>query len=465
MKRKLIATALIVSIMCCGCGKKNAESMKEDFEKVNEGEVVVNTHSDSAEQSDDNEIPEHINLEIRDDASNKKIVVDADVISEDFENACVYEAVMVPIDASYVEELAKRLFDNGEYKVLLPYKLMTEGELKAIIDENYQSTHSDEGVELESIVNNLAENAMETKDASQERTLVEGTIMYPYTETVTLLDDFGVLTEQAMTDDYEMARIRGMIDGKEYELCVTHSSIDQRAHVDLHTVDVSTQENYELEFDSSLDSVYGENECDYEQARKVADQIVENMVGTDYRIAAEYNRMIDYHGTTENGVNSLQNGYRFVYTPEMMELNVAYSPCSLIVSKRNDSMYSYLPYVSVEVDSYGLISVKYMNHMEYGKCMSDRPSMISFEQMLKIAEAEMEEEIKELDATSLEVSRVTFASLPVVSEDGLAIVPAWIAYMSPYMVTMPQSYALLAINALDGNVLYMMMDGNKFMED
>ena len=127
MKRKLIAIALIVSIMCCGCGKKNAESMKEDFEKVNEGEVVVNTHSDSAEQSDDNEIPEHINLEIRDDASNKKIVVDADVISEDFENACVYEAVMVPIDASYVEELAKRLFDNGEYKVLLPYKLMTEG--------------------------------------------------------------------------------------------------------------------------------------------------------------------------------------------------------------------------------------------------------------------------------------------------------------------------------------------------
>ena len=97
--------------------------------------------------------------------------------------------------------------------------------------------------------------------------------------------------------------------------------------------------------------------------------------------------------------------------------------------------------------------------------MSDRPSMISFEQMLKIAEAEMEEEIKELDATSLEVSRVTFASLPVVSEDGLAIVPAWIAYMSPYMETMPQSYALLAINALDGNVLYMMMDGNKFMED
>ncbi|MDO5127662.1 MAG: DUF6034 family protein [Eubacteriales bacterium] len=465
MKRKLIATALIVSIICCGCGKKNAESMQEDFDKVTEGEVVLNVDSGSSGQPVNAEIPAHVNLEIRDDASNKKIVVDADVISEGFKNACVYEAFMVPIDASYVEELAKRLFDNGEYKVLLPYKLMTDGELEGIIDANKQNMYTDEGAELESIVKNLAENAMQTKDGSQERTLVEETIMYPYTETVSLLDDFGVIADQAKSDDYEMARIRGMIDGKEYELCITCSSTDQRAHVDLHTVDVSTRETYELEFDSSLDSVYGENECDYEEARKVADQIVENMVGSDYRIAAEYNRMIGYQGTTDNGVYSQQNGYRFIYTPEMMELKVAYSPCSLIIDKRNDSMYSYLPYVAVEVDSLGLISVKYMNHMEYGKCMSDRPSMISFDQMLEIAEAEMEEEIKELDATSLEVSRVTFASLPVVSEDGLAMVPAWIAYMSPYMETMPQSYALLAINALDGNVLYMLMDGNTFMED
>lgn len=468
MKRKLIATALIVSIMCCGCGKKNVESMQEDFDKVTEGETIENGGSSSSGQSGNTEIPEHINFEISDATSTKKIIVDADVLAEGVESACVYEATMVEIDEDYVVELAKKIFDNGEYEVLLPYKLLPDWQLEEIIEEeaSAESKANSEGdFAVGSIVWEEAAYAIKNKDDLQETELKEGYIMYPYEESVSLMDDFGVFADEAKSDSCELARIRGTIDGKEYELCVKTSAIDQRAHVDLHTVDVCTNENFELEFDNSLETVYGENVCDYAQAREIADRVVNTMVGSDYSITSEYSRMVATREITDSGVRSELNGYRFIYTPEMMGLKVAYSPCALVWAKDSESDYSYLPYVVVEVDSFGLVSVKYMNQMEYGKCLSDRPSMISFDQVLEIAKSEIQEELKEMDVASLEIARLRFVSIPVVSEDGLALIPAWVAYLRPYTEMMQCDYAVTAINALDGSILYMLMDGNTFLED
>lgn len=340
IKRGSIAWLLVLALLS-GCGKKEKQSVEDDFNQITEAA----SGSDAA-AFDTSSVPSRLEYTLE-GTEGGEIKVAADVIQDGCQGVYVYTVDEAVFDEEYVDKLAKRVFDDEVYTLELPYRVMSEAKLASegeAIAAEYQSEAQDfvYTYRYAQIQKYYSDRAKLGEAYEKE----EGKMFYP--SQIESYED--AMATEMQNKDINCALLEGKIDGRAFELSVMRDDAGDDDYVWLYTKNDGIQfVDYYVAYDETVGSMNGENSCDYGQAKDISEEMINILMdGEDYRVCQIFERMV-----MEDGNMIVPDGYRFVYLPCINEVIPSFN--SGDVACNEDGSMNKQPYVCIDVDDNGFI--------------------------------------------------------------------------------------------------------------
>lgn len=444
-KKRFLCLGLTALLMCSGCEKRK-DSILDDFSNVSENA----TNTDSGQEIDYT-VPEHIQYTMTGDNTNAIVRINADVVAEGFKEASVYEVTVFDFDEDYIKELATSIFDNGTYKVELPYWVMTKEQLNHIIDEKNSELNQGEadpdGCVLSTYTSTYVQNVEELIDDTQAAEEVEGQMFYSYDDVYYQMEydhSNGIYKEvgNPISDTMQYARLTGLINDRECQLMVRKSGVTGETRIWIVTDVACSVSDFEFDMNSVAANEM-ENLCNYEEAEKLAEEMLHKITDTEYELCMA-NARLAY--TESSGV---PNGYKFYYTPVVNDIPNVYNAAYTIM---DSDQYVDQPLMMIEVDNNGFVQAKYLTDYSVDGCMSDAPALLSFEQCQDELKMNIQTYLERYPKLDISIDRIEFSYMLIRQEHESAIVPVWLYFENTGYQTIKEQ-AIIGVNALDGSVV------------
>lgn len=466
MKKGMIALS-IISLMLSGCGKKN--SVEEDFSGV-QGTTATSSES-TVEYDETTEGEEEHKVEYTVSAKpGIDMVVDLTIDTRIPEHVVTKRVKKVQVDDAYLASLASSIFDRGEYEVLSPAgcKLDALDETLADVYAATEQKANEYGLPIDvSVYYQLLMNTQASNETGEfvDDEVKEGAIIHRYEYG----DEYG-------TGYDEEALLKGNINGAPYIMKYSAYAYgsDFKETIGLTPYDgtLSITDFVNSEVGEKL---YGDNTVAYDTAASMAEDYIEQLGFSDYAITGCYETLynsakqgvIDPYsseheydesalsvGPTDMGdtMNIKKNGYRFVFTPAIDSLHLSdcgdYSRTTLVYDEYNFSTTAWgQPSIIVEVNETGLSGIFIDNIYELEETLADDSKLLSFEQADEYAREAYEENFEYY----AKLSDIALEYIIIEYEKEKVMVPAWVYYNGGLS---GDRNAILAVNALDGSVVY-----------
>lgn len=433
--KKTVVMLMISSILLSGCGKKKEteQSIIDDFNNIQPSEVDNQPASMTQQEG------EKLQYEIVGNNGGAKITVDADVVSDGVLNAKVYTLKKVEIDDAYLIALAEKIFDDGVYEIKPPLECCSRGELsdeQKLIDDMYNAEERKERIFYSDNYSTLeTKKAIEEYDPQQERNLANGQV-------ICAIDD--------MYNYREIGRIWGKIDHTNFELYYYN---DQESEIlEVHRIGHEPSKNgykimREVEDETSDQKA---NECNYEIAKEDAEVLLQNIGLDDYVLAASYNTegcLVD----PEIDQTFYTDGYRFEYVPSILDVPNAYTYRARVTSEYDPKLeakeYANQPNVQIDIDSSGLLKIRFGCLYNVESELSENTVIMPFAKADEMAKNSFENVLGD----TCTVNKIVFENVVVKYDNNYTSIPAWVYYIE---TNSSEVVALVAVNALDGSVVY-----------
>ena len=439
-----ISVLLVCLLLLSGCGKQKPDRVEEDLGGI---DTSISSDSDAGKASAD--VPERLTYTLG--TSGYKFNVDAEVMATGYENMKVYEQNPVTtLDDEALKNLAEQIFDNGEYEVVKPYGICSVEELREE-DLFLRSLYEEAGMEYSS---EQIEAYIENYNENNVSELPEGALIYHLEETV-----------DGETVDFEECRLRGMMDGNMSELTYYSSGgnntmlyvtryVNDYAHM---AMACSTE--YEL-----ASTLYGENLCNLEEASRKVQDIIDNMGYTDMKqLAVQHNVISD---GAASGMHA--DGYRFIFVRETDGIkNILGDESYAVISDGAGEDITDFPgagqeFISVDIDSTGILRIFFGRGYEKGGQLSDQTTMLSFEQVDAVAQEYMNDLLESYSGYTgtydYNIVAVRLGYVTLLYDTQYTLVPVWAYVQEKASEDQTLDRILFGVNALDGSIVQFTYD-------
>lgn len=310
MRRKIISVifiSILITGSLSGCGKSGEDEISDSLESLQDTASSTNADDSTA----DGGIPNHLSYSV---ASNNgvSINVEADVISLGYQNAPIYEAEVIEVDDDLIAEYAEKLFDAASYDVIKPYSMFSEQELKDEQEFIYEQINSRKNrfgsdrfycdlLRIESYIRNY--------DESNVSELAEGQLIYK-------------------SDSYSSAKLRGLIDGEQWELSYEAINGDEpQQSIKFYTCEDIDWSSSTVSMDDEAVDKYGENLSTLETSQKSAVNMLERLgyenmevIHTGQQLYEDYNE-------------SWTDGYKLVFARSIGTMQIGFKDNSIVLVK------------------------------------------------------------------------------------------------------------------------------------
>lgn len=442
--RRAFAILLACLFLFSGCGKR--EKLEEDMSRV---DTDISSDSDAGKETVD--IPEHLTYTLS--TPGCTINVDAAVTSLGYQNVGIYELKPAAVDDAYIKNLAERIFDDGEYTLVKPYSICSMEELY----EEEQELQELFGEADKDYVSYIIGTYIDAYDEKNVKELPEGTLIYHFYEE----------TFEEGTIGFESCTLRGLVDGNMAEL--RYRSTDGESgtlyvcrYVCDHVYDKLSTE-YEL-----ASTLYGENLCNFEEASRKVQDIIDNMGFAGMKQTAVQHRVISNWDEDEDKQSIYMDGYSFIYVRETDGIcNILGEDPYAVINDCYGEDISDFPgasqeFISVDVDSTGVAGVYFGNMYEVAECLSDRAVTLSFGQVDEVAQGYMSDVLEHLTNDTYEyefnIVSVRLGYVTLLYDGQYTLVPVW-AYVTEHEFSgQTLDYIFFGVNALDGSIVQFTYD-------
>lgn len=468
MKNNIIIFFCSVLVLCMlsGCGKKN--NIKSDLNELTIDQITDETDSEGLNVP--TETVEHV-IASSDGSATKELKYDVVNPEITTEKLPVYKMKKIEVDSAYLEGIAKTLFDDGEYKVLIPALCCDSVEADRQLDY-----YNNELPELEKLYTGRDELFVGAFIVCETEVL-----MSDEKDNITNIVNDGVLYHYSRGDvDATRALMIGTIDGEHYVL----EYFDLYENITLNVIKIFPSGAFS-EMDSfkhdNLDSkkyMYddSDNKCDLDFAAKQSDDIIKKL-GRDDMSVGEIRDIALYDVDTEK---TFLDGYSFVYIcgyDNILGVNVLNDSTLLMKEKtgpvrplsiRNveelqefgfdSKMTANQDRIDVKYDSAGLTTISINTYYYDYECMEKNATLMSYDKIdqaaVQFAVDTFDFEVEENISDNVDPDTVELKYVAVKYDEEYVLTPAWVYYNDCGGST--YDIAWVAINALDGSVIQFM---------
>ncbi|MDE6025558.1 MAG: hypothetical protein K2G45_08900 [Lachnospiraceae bacterium] len=452
--RKICAGIISLSLMLSftACEKAKKDNIADDL-KENVG--VEASVSDAENQNATDEIPENISYTV--EVGGHAIEVDAKIYADGYGNIPTLAMKRCDNEDEWVLKYAKKLFDNGEYENVRPYRAMNREELESELQffrEKYESEEHNPNDETE-----LIQSFLENYNEENYEKYSDDKIVYSFVEQTADEGEYTSVTNEAYLRGYVDGRMWTLKYWNEYgDYIVDGEIIDSKENMPFLMAQC-IDDGYSTKDAANIDETYLNNLCDREIVEKQAKEFLEKLGFGNMELLHIVQNSLE---TTEEAL--AVDGYTMVFGMSKNEAHLLFACGAAENAMEPMSDYVALqPYVEVQVNSNGIHSIEIFGDYNETEVMSGESRMLSFEQINKVAKEEFEKMLTENNSYYFTVGYIEFGYV-CITYDGLsyALVPAWRYYDSDSdrNTTFRKSY--LTICALDGSVIYSGMTANHF---
>lgn len=442
----ILSAVLVLSLALTGCGNAGKNELSDDMNRANDN---ISSGSDGSGVSSGNDlegIPENISYELKSPSGDNTVEVEAEVVSAGYDKIGVYSADRIEVDEDYLKDLADKLFDDGEYEVVKPYPACTMEELEA--EETYlRGILAEAESDWSSMLGALAFEMSVYAPAAAED-WHGGEVIWTHTG-----------------NGRKEAKLRGEIDGIVYELefAEREGSGEDAGNFSLMVVPLwrnsTTYSLSDPEYSLS-ETLYGENQCNKEDAIRYADDLVQRLGFSDMELADFSNAMV-YNEDIED---LHLDGYRLYFVRNIGGMqNILCENSYTIVESALDEPFGggSQEYLVMDIDSQGLIAIGFAPRYELTP-MSGQVEKLSFEQVDEVAQNFMQNIINSWDEVkgkyTQQIAEVRLGYVTVLYEDKYVLAPVWVYINAHAFSDQPVENAWFGINALDGSIITMEYD-------
>lgn len=477
MKKGIVA-ASIICLMISGCGKKN--DVSDDFSNI-QGDTVTSETSVGTDDVTTEEAGQEtlqVNYTKKGATPAAELDVNAVVDTRVPEHVTTMKVKKHKVDDEFLKKLAHDIFDRGEYEVL--------PSTGCKVDE-LNSTIADMKMSLDSKAHEYG-GAFEPSDyywrlKSLEASLDMGESVDDSVEGMIKGEHF--YEDDGVEGDYEICYIKGMIDNKpyilEYELC--DYSPNDKGYFDRECIQIIPMDGQQIRGSyinlNDGDKLYAENEVDYNSALALAEDCISQLGFDDYALTETFHALCDKDASgvidpfdsmkEDSGVqmNSLEttqnlgkNGYRFIFTPGIDGLQVAYLDTAGRSTLEYDAEAMLAkawkqPVIQIDIDVTGVRDIKINGIYDFEEALTDNSNLISFSQADKAAQDAFEADYEEY----ANVNDIQLKYVIAEYDDESVMIPAWVYYRGGMA---GEHQGLFAVNALDGSIIHMSYDWTSF---
>ena len=475
MYKKIVGILLTATmVLLCGCGRRaDGEEIAKELGQYD----VEATNGDAVEKAGVNEetgIPNHVTETIVGE-NGYEYVIDADVVSDGYLSASVYEMSMPKASDELVKRYADKLFDDGAYSVVKPYEMMTFEELQEELSFWKTLIEADDKGEI-----TLYPAAFD--DASEVENLIAGYSGEKPTSIIShqlLFEQNFSIVEQDEEElkTYYQTRLRGKVNGDWWEMYYVNCD-NWNSTIECMSL-VAGQTEYDfVQSDEGSTILYGDNRADASACKNAADEFMKRLGMDDKKCVHSANIVCQ---NEEAEAQYFENGYRLNYTNHL-ELQGVFTNMNMAVSVdveqfANDSSKDICALlmdagqgaiqddVSLYVSEQGVYKVMLENIFDVEKKMSDKTTMLTFEQVMDVAGGMIHSQVdanepagnNSMDET---ISAIELRYVIVPYESGCyTMVPAWIFYYNIDSGDSDAAYVKFGVNAIDGSVICFMDHG------
>lgn len=441
-KKRIFAVTLVCILLLSGCGRSKRDRLEEDLSNVD-------TEISSGSDADALDVPVQCNYTLTSASGNTKINVDAEVIADGYGNLSVYEQTPVTIDDVYLKHLAESIFDDGVYERVKPYGICSLEELQTE-DRFLQELYEEAGEEYPSW---KIGTYIENYDEKNVQEMPEGTLIMHSEEYV----DGEIVSTDSCT-------LRGYVDGEIAELAYYNYNYQEEHYKNLElcnivrrgTVYTSCSTEYEL-----VPTLYGENQCNLENATYTVQDIMQRMGYTDMKLISTEHLVMN--GDTADTL--YMDGYNFTFVPQTEGIDHLLCNQTYAVVKDKyeiNTMLNELPgagqeWICIGIDSAGIRGINFAIRYDRGERLSEETSTLSFSQVDEVAQDYMNCVLEAWDAsgavTEINIVEVRLGYMTLLYDDQYTLVPVWMYVEEKAVERDVLNNALFAVNALDGSIV------------
>lgn len=497
--KKFISVLMIVLLFSTlsGC-QLTAKDIEKDMEASGEAASGEGNKASNALYKQ-LEIPEEVVETPLTEQGNHAYSVHAGVLVPDEAVPGIFKEHKVTVDIDYINRMADKLFDGGNYKQVRPLTCYTFDELTAMKDE---------------LLKKLADKESETYYADKTR----------YTEILTLLkkqgDEMTVSTYQegdftkAEIDDYVVCKydeiyiLEGEISGIVYQLVAykEEGQINIRIvqmtegypelfpggviQYNLYSLSSDEDEtpskgespvvgevrNNSMPDDKSTRPIYEkaveENSLKYskEEAAKLASSFMEQLISEDMETSQTVFRTGAHaacyalRDLDETPVNNTQgnppiDGYGFALQRKIKGLSCTSLEAVRTFTEDGETAETEQEYYEVEVSNRGVMDVWIRGPIyEVTETMKEAPELMKFSEITEIMESALKEETQFLageegyEDDMYLINQIALSYVTVQYDKEYALIPVWCFQEVTNGASVGQPY--LIISAVDGNILH-----------
>ncbi|MDE6025555.1 MAG: hypothetical protein K2G45_08885 [Lachnospiraceae bacterium] len=446
--RRIHTGIIILSsmVLFTSCGKTKKDTIADDL-KENVG--VEASIGDAGKQNETDEIPENISYTV--EVGGRTSKVDAKIYADGYGNVPTLAVKECEDREEWVSKYAAKLFDDGEYTNVKPYEVLSREELEKELQffkEQYSGNgedvwnSDDKTFHIESLLENYNE---------------ENYVKYP---------DDKLVYSQANTTYYEgeefsstsnEANLRGYVDGRMWSLRYADGEDEYTMEgkpmhnqwapcIEAHCID----EIYNVYNTSNIDETYLNNVCNREDAEKQAKEFLRKLGFDNMELLH-----IVQNNLAEVTEDTLPvDGYTMIFGMSNNGTHLLFGTGVGQTSMDPEREYgAVMPYVEVIVNSNGVYGVTIRGRYNEPEIMSEKSTMLSFEQINEIAKEKLADTMTEWPTYYVTIDTIEFGYM-YITYDGLsyAVVPVWCYYSDDRNAIFRSVY--LAICALDGAEIY-----------
>jgi len=469
-KKGLVVIAMLLAATMTSCGKNN-ETVYEEFETIStedgQSKLIDEAKSSTNEEDDlaafdetESTTEEESNEELFEKelvlSNGKNITIKANVEDMGCNDAFIYQLEKIEVNEDYLIELAKKIFDNGEYTTRVPYRYMSEAGLEAE-KKKYDEMLKDKGENYDVWAFSCEYNMTKTNgfDKTEPVPVSDKNVLYMGMVPVPLSPN---------SPDGRYAIMQGEIDHRLYELCYCEEVLEDDCVMPYMTLKPLFPTSSHAYIDNPEGGkYYYDDEKLRDETQEKAEEIMKQFGLEDY-----YVTRYEGHPAYESEDNRFyMDGYDFIFSRKMQgvaESQLEELPVKQTKGSDNSvSVYSDQEYVKVGIDKDGVL-----NNMEIslpyklGEAMSEQPKLLSMEEAVSVMNDYLDTlpEDAQLwnDWRTDRINHIRFAYLPVQYGGEYAYMPSWIfMYKDGQMDAdeLEESYEpLVAVSAVDGEVMY-----------
>jgi len=426
-------------------------SEEEQFEEAFKNEDTSTLSNDK--------IPDHLQTIINEGGA-MELKVDADIVASGLSQAKVYGAMQHKMTDEQLIDIAKRLFDGGEYKVVLPYKywdkesLIKEQQKYEEMEE--EATKEDKSLNWEILFN--IEEAMtreeREKNWSEEIRLDVSKLAKAEGENViSRQTKKDYMNDELIEHDVYFSRIQGKINGKEYELSYEMSEgIFEKTTLKLIPLFPTS-----IAGGMMLNKEDMTNSCDQKSIENKAKEILSKLDGSDFELSNSEDRICISLETEDKWYDGVSLHYSYKM-PDLLPSLTENLPLS-VRSKdgRVEMDWIYENCADIEMDANGdVVELEIQYCFDIESPMSEHAELLPLSKIFNYAEqycAGIDVNDQRWTTPTIEQIRLTY--LPVREENQYSYLPFWVFVASSQTARINNNpyWGVFGVNAIDGSVI------------